>query len=43
MLSDNAKNERLRLKNAKARTFLFTGLASCGECGRPLVGSTGHG
>ncbi|MBX3041568.1 MAG: recombinase family protein [Bdellovibrionaceae bacterium] len=43
MLSDNAKNERLRLKNAKARTFLFTGLAACGECGRPLVGSTGHG
>lgn len=43
MLADNAKNERQRLKNAKARTFLFTGLAVCGECGRPLVGSTGHG
>lgn len=43
MLADNAKGERLRLKNAKARTFLFSGLAVCGECGRAIVGSTGHG
>lgn len=43
MLADNAKGERSRLKNAKARTFLFSGLAVCGECGRAIVGSTGHG
>lgn len=43
MLADSAKGERFRLKNAKARTFLFSGLAVCGECGRAIVGSTGHG
>lgn len=43
MLADNVKGERMRLKNAKARTFLFSGLAVCGECGRAIVGSTGHG
>lgn len=42
MLSDNIKGERLRLKNAKARTFLFSGMGVCGEYGRSLVGSTGH-
>ncbi len=43
ILADNIKGERFRLKNAKARTFLFSGLAVCGDCGRALVGSTGHG
>lgn len=43
ILADNAKGERQRLKNAKSRTFLFSGLAVCGECGRAIVGSTGHG
>jgi site-specific DNA recombinase len=43
MLDDNAKNERHRLKNAKARVFMISGISTCGECGRALVGSTGHG
>lgn len=43
MLSDNNNSERLRLKNAKARVFMFSGISTCGECGRALVGSTGHG
>lgn len=43
MLADNAKGERLRLNNSKARTFLFSGIAACSECGRAIVGSTGHG
>lgn len=43
ILEDNVLGERLRLKNSKARTFLFSGLAVCGECGRAIVGSTGHG
>lgn len=43
ILADNAKGERQRLKNAKSRTFLFSGLAVCGECSRAIVGSTGHG
>ena len=43
MLDENAALERKRLSKSKNRTFTLTGLASCGECGRPLVGSTGHG
>jgi site-specific DNA recombinase len=43
MLDDNYKLERVRLKGSKKRDFLLTGTAVCGDCSRPLVGSTGHG
>lgn len=43
LLDDNAALERRRLKKSKNRFFLLTQVAVCGECGRPLVGSTGHG
>lgn len=43
MLSDNYKKERRRLKSSEERTFIFSGITTCGECGRALVGSTGHG
>lgn len=43
MLDENAKNERLRLSDKKSRIYLVSGIATCGECGRALVGSAAHG
>jgi hypothetical protein len=43
MLDENSRLERSRLAKAKRRHFIATGVANCSECGRPLVGSTGHG
>ena len=43
VLDQNYKQERLRLSNAETRTFFLTGIIYCEECGRPMVGSAGHG
>ncbi len=43
LLNDNAKLERARLDKAEERIFLLSGFMNCGECGRPLMGTTGHG
>ncbi|MBX3115688.1 MAG: recombinase family protein [Fimbriimonadaceae bacterium] len=43
VLDDNQKLERVRRNGSAKRNFLLTGVAYCQECGRPLVGSTGHG
>ena len=43
MLDENFRREQNRLKGAERRVFLFSGLSTCAECGRALVGSTGHG
>lgn len=43
MLDDNSGLQRSRRSKSKSRFFLLTQVAKCGECGRPLVGSTGHG
>ncbi len=43
MLDRNQKRARERRSNMKERTFFLTGLLSCAQCGRPLVGSTPRG
>ncbi len=43
ILDENGRMERSRLERAERRHFTATGICSCSECGRPLVGSTGHG
>lgn len=43
VLEENHKLERNRLNGSAKRNFLLTGTSYCQECGRPLVGSTGHG
>lgn len=43
MLDENYKLERARLSKSKKRFFSLSGQSVCGECGRALVGSTGHG
>lgn len=43
MLDDNAHNERIRLSDKQTRIYLVSGIATCGECGRALVGSAAHG
>ena len=43
MLDANQALERSRLAGGERRVFLLSGLSVCVECGRPLVGSTGHG
>jgi site-specific DNA recombinase len=42
-LDQNLKMARARLENAKSRVFLVSGYMFCGECGRPMTGTTGHG
>lgn len=42
-LDENLARERKRLSNSKSRTFFLTGILYCEDCGRPLVGSSGHG
>lgn len=43
MLDRNQKSARERRSNMKERTFVLTGLLSCAQCGRPLVGSSPRG
>lgn len=42
-LDENLARERKRLSSAQSRTFYLTGILYCEDCGRPLVGSSGHG
>ena len=42
-LDHNLKLARTRLENGKSRVFLASGYIFCGECGRPMSGTTGHG
>ena len=42
-LDHNQKMARARLENAKSRVFLVSGYMFCGECSRPMMGTTGHG
>lgn len=43
MLNENSSSERNRLSNSSSRVYLVSGIATCGECGRALVGSAAHG
>lgn len=43
ILNINQKNSLKRVSQGKRRSFLLTGLLYCDDCGRPLVGSSGHG
>ncbi len=43
MLDENAQDERIRLSDKQTRIYLVSGIATCGECGRALVGSAAHG
>ncbi len=43
ILDENLTRERKRLASATSRTFFLSGIFYCEECGRPLVGSSGHG
>ena len=42
-LDQNKTLARARIENAKSRVFLVSGYLFCGECNRPLMGTTGHG
>lgn len=42
-LDENSKNERTRLSSGKRRFYLLSGLLTCAECGRSMVGAAGHG
>ena len=43
ILDENQILNRARLDKSESRVFLASGFISCGECGRAMVGSTGHG
>jgi len=43
LLQENREKERTRLKGAKPRFFLLSGILRCGECGRALIGQASHG
>lgn len=43
VLDENLKANRARLDAAEERIFLLSGVLDCGECGRALVGCSGHG
>ena len=43
IMDENLSKERMRRSVATARTFFLSGIIYCEECGRPLVGSSGHG
>jgi hypothetical protein len=42
-LSHNLTKERRRLASGESRVYLLSGIIYCQDCGRPLVGSAGHG
>ena len=43
MLDENSKNERTRRSSGETRFYLLSGLLTCTECGRSMVGAAGHG
>lgn len=43
MIDENHLREKSRLETATRRVFLFSGFSVCLECGRALIGQTGHG
>lgn len=42
LLSEASSKERTRMSKGEKRTFLLSGLVSCGETGLPLVGQSAH-
>ena len=43
ILVENLQLERRRLSSGEKRVFFLSGIIYCDDCGRPLVGSSGHG
>ena len=43
LLADNRQKERDRFASGKAKFFLLSGLLTCGDCGRALIGQASHG
>lgn len=43
LLTEALESERTRLAKGELRSFLLTGLLTCGETGLPLVGQSAHG
>lgn len=43
ILEENRSKERLRLETSIKRVFFASQILICGDCGRPLVGSSAHG
>lgn len=43
ILDDNLVMTRARLSTSEERVFILSGRMHCGECGRPLMGVSGHG
>ncbi|NUM59017.1 MAG: recombinase family protein [Bdellovibrionaceae bacterium] len=43
ILEENRSKERLRLETSVKRVFFASQILICGDCGRPLVGSSAHG
>ena len=43
MLKETANFYRHRRSGAERRVFLLSGMLTCSECGRPLMGQTAHG
>jgi len=43
LLGENRQKERDRFKSGKAKFFLLSGLLTCGDCGRALIGQSSHG
>ncbi len=43
LLKEAAERERTRREGSESRSFLLTGLLTCGELGLPLVGQSAHG
>lgn len=43
ILEENRSKERIRLETSIKRVFFASQILICGDCGRPLVGSSAHG
>ncbi len=43
ILEEASASERTRINSGEKRSFLLTGILTCGETGLPLVGQAGHG
>ena len=43
LLAETANFYRQRRSSSERRVFLLSGMLTCGECGRPLMGQTAHG